>query len=43
MTPNVIAINSNTTDARQKYVNEALVRHLHAFVREVHLTTDEWM
>ncbi|MGW7258933.1 intradiol ring-cleavage dioxygenase [Streptomyces sp. NPDC054834] len=30
------------TDPRLKEVMEALVRHLHAFVREVRLTEDEW-
>ncbi|GFZ47217.1 hypothetical protein JCM24511_04960 [Saitozyma sp. JCM 24511] len=43
VTETVIAINANTPNPRQKYVNDALVRHLHAFVREVSLTTDEWM
>lgn len=43
LTDNVIAINANTPNSRQKYVIDALVRHLHAFVREVGLTTEEWM
>lgn len=43
LTENVIAINSGTADARQKYVQEALVRHMHAFVKEVGLTPEEWM
>ncbi|MER6225293.1 intradiol ring-cleavage dioxygenase [Streptomyces sp. 900105755] len=30
------------TDPRLKEVMESLVRHLHAFVREVRLTEDEW-
>jgi hydroxyquinol 1,2-dioxygenase len=30
-------------DARLKEVMEAAIRHLHAFVREVDLTRDEWM
>ncbi|MGY5055805.1 intradiol ring-cleavage dioxygenase [Streptomyces sp. 900105755] len=30
------------TDTRLKEVLESLVRHLHAFVREVRLTEDEW-
>ncbi|MFD4603255.1 intradiol ring-cleavage dioxygenase [Streptomyces sp. NPDC058464] len=30
------------TDPRLKEVMQALVRHLHAFVREVRLTEDEW-
>lgn len=40
LTDNVIAINSNTGDKRQKLVMEALIRHLHAFAREVALTTE---
>lgn len=43
LTENVIAINSLTEDPRQKFINEALVRHMHAFVKEVGLTTEEWM
>ena len=31
------------TDARLKEVLTSLVRHLHAFVRETHLTEAEWM
>src|SRR5437899_2085405 len=30
-------------DPRLRQVSEALVRHLHAFVREVEPTMDEWM
>jgi len=30
------------TDQRIKHISEALVRHLHAFVREVRLTQKEW-
>lgn len=43
ITDNVIAINSMTEDARQKEVMEALVKHMHSFVKEVNLTTEEWM
>ncbi len=43
LTNNVIQVNSNTPNARQKEVLESLVKHMHAFVREVNLSTDEWM
>ena len=43
ITDNVIQINKNTLDPRQKYVQEVLVKHLHNFIREVSLTTEEWM
>jgi len=32
-----------TTDPRLKQIMEALVRHLHAFAREVDLTASEWL
>jgi hydroxyquinol 1,2-dioxygenase len=34
---------TNCPSPRLRQVSEALVRHLHAFVREVEPTTDEWM
>jgi hydroxyquinol 1,2-dioxygenase len=34
---------TNCPAPRLRQVSEALVRHLHAFVREVEPTTDEWM
>jgi protocatechuate 3,4-dioxygenase beta subunit len=34
---------SSTPDARLKQVTASLVRHLHAFAREVDLTPDEWL
>ena len=34
---------SSTPDARLKQVMAALVRHLHAFAREVDLTPEEWL
>jgi protocatechuate 3,4-dioxygenase beta subunit len=34
---------ANTTDPRMKEVMAALVRHMHAFAREVKLTPVEWM
>ncbi|WWC64327.1 uncharacterized protein I303_106937 [Kwoniella dejecticola CBS 10117] len=43
ITENVLSINSQTPDDRQRFVNEALVKHMHDFVREVSLTTNEWM
>lgn len=38
----VIASFSQTPDPRTKYLLEGLVRHLHAYVREVRLTETEW-
>jgi hydroxyquinol 1,2-dioxygenase len=43
LTSAVLAQLSNCKDARLKSVMEALVRHLHQFVREVEPTPDEWM
>lgn len=43
ITPNTIKINSQTKDARLKYLMERLVTHLHDFARETRLSTDEWM
>src|SRR5580658_795971 len=34
---------SSTPDARLKEIMGALVRHLHAFAREVDLTPEEWL
>jgi len=39
----VHAINSNCPDDRMKFVFGKLIDHLHDFVRETSLTTDEWM
>lgn len=33
----------NTKDPRTREIMTALIRHLHDFVREVNLTTDEWI
>ena len=33
----------NTNDPRTREIITALIRHLHDFVREVNLTTDEWI
>ncbi|KAJ9116766.1 hypothetical protein QFC24_006657 [Naganishia onofrii] len=40
---NVQAINSLCENPRLKAIMERLVQHSHAFVREVGLTTEEWM
>jgi len=42
ITAAVLARLSSCTAPRTKAVSEALVRHLHAFVREVEPTQDEW-
>ena len=38
----VVASFGNAGDARLKQLMQALTRHLHAFMREVRLTEDEW-
>ncbi|EUC27504.1 hypothetical protein COCCADRAFT_41786 [Bipolaris zeicola 26-R-13] len=43
ITENVHAINSQCSNPRLKYIFERAVTHLHELVREVRLTTDEWM
>ncbi|KAL8283692.1 hypothetical protein RQP46_005487 [Phenoliferia psychrophenolica] len=43
LTENVIKINSLCEDQRLKFVMEKAVTHLHAFAKEVGLTTEEWM
>ncbi|KAJ6487652.1 intradiol ring-cleavage dioxygenase [Mycena sanguinolenta] len=43
ITENVHAINSNCPDERMKSLFKSLVTHLHDFVRETSLTTEEWM
>lgn len=42
LTEAVLARLAGTPDARLKVVMESLVRHLHAFVREVRPTPEEW-
>jgi hydroxyquinol 1,2-dioxygenase len=42
ITEAVLARHENTPDARLKAVMTSLVRHLHAFAREVQLTEAEW-
>jgi len=43
ITENVNKINSNCADDRMKFVLSRLVYHMHEFVKETSLTTDEWM
>ncbi|KAK6354640.1 hypothetical protein TWF696_003780 [Orbilia brochopaga] len=43
ITPNVHIINSQSPDARLRYLLTSLVSHLHDFARETRLTTEEWM
>ncbi|KZT36255.1 aromatic compound dioxygenase [Sistotremastrum suecicum HHB10207 ss-3] len=43
ITRNAIALNSLNPDPRSKLIFDNLIRHLHEFVRETQLTTDEWM
>ncbi|RDB27606.1 Hydroxyquinol 1,2-dioxygenase [Hypsizygus marmoreus] len=43
ITANVHAINSYCPDERMKFVFKSLVTHLHDFVRETSLTSEEWM
>ena len=43
LTDAVIAMMAGAKDARTKEILAALVRHLHAFIREVNLTEAEWL
>ncbi|KAJ4483472.1 intradiol ring-cleavage dioxygenase [Lentinula aciculospora] len=43
ITDNVHAINANCADDRMKFVFKNLIQHLHNFVRETSITTEEWM
>src|SRR5258708_13657907 len=43
ITDAVVESFDNTRDARLKEIMTALVKHLHAFVREVNLTEVEWL
>jgi hydroxyquinol 1,2-dioxygenase len=43
ITQNVIASIASASNPRLKLVMGSLIRHLHAFVREVDLTQEEWM
>ena len=42
LTERVVASFDGSGSARYRQVMQALVRHLHAFAREVRLTDDEW-
>jgi catechol 1,2-dioxygenase len=42
-TENVITAMGPKTNPRLREVMTALIRHTHAFAREVNLTVDEWM
>ena len=43
ITEAVLQTIANTTEPRLRQVMTSLIRHLHAFAREVELTPDEWM
>jgi hydroxyquinol 1,2-dioxygenase len=43
ITKDVLAAFANTPDARLRELMGALVRHIHAFAREVDLTPEEWL
>ncbi|KIY00993.1 uncharacterized protein Z520_03659 [Fonsecaea multimorphosa CBS 102226] len=43
ITQNVIALNSGSPNERLGFILERLVLHLHDFVRETRLTSQEWM
>ncbi|KAG8924360.1 hypothetical protein FRC02_010484 [Tulasnella sp. 418] len=43
ITHHVNAINSMCKNPRQKFIFERLVTHLHQFVSETNITTEEWM
>lgn len=42
ITEAVLARHVDTADPRLKEIMDSLIRHLHDFAREVHLTEDEW-
>lgn len=43
ITQHTIRTNSQSPNLRLTYVLERLVTHIHAFVRETRLSTEEWM
>ncbi|KAJ7588072.1 intradiol ring-cleavage dioxygenase [Mycena floridula] len=43
ITENVHAVNANCKDERTKFIFKSLIDHLHDFVRETSITTEEWM
>jgi hypothetical protein len=42
LTSHVISMSTQVDDARVKYLTTKLIQHLHDFVRDVQLRTDEW-
>jgi hypothetical protein len=42
LTSHVISMSTQIDDARVKYLTTKLIQHLHDFVRDVQLRTDEW-
>lgn len=42
LTSHVISMSTQVNDARVKYLTTKLIQHLHDFVRDVQLRTDEW-
>ena len=43
LTQDVVDAFANTPDPRLRLLMTSLVKHIHAFAREVDLTPDEWM
>lgn len=43
LTDAVLAAQANTRDPRLKEVMDSLIRHLHAFIREIEPTDEEWL
>ncbi|KAF9071669.1 intradiol ring-cleavage dioxygenase [Rhodocollybia butyracea] len=43
ITENVHAINANCPDSRLKFVFKSLIDHIHNFIRETSITSEEWM
>jgi hypothetical protein len=42
LTSHVISMSTQVDDVRVKYLTTKLIQHLHDFVRDVQLRTDEW-
>jgi hypothetical protein len=42
LTSHAISMSTQVNDARVKYLATKLIQHLHDFVRDVQLRTDEW-
>ncbi|KAL4071254.1 Intradiol ring-cleavage dioxygenase [Scleroderma yunnanense] len=43
ITANVLKLTEGTPNQRLRFILQALIKHLHEFVNETDLTTDEWM